>query len=363
MYLMLDGLGEGSVVGLNLGLVHLGSDVPGWRGWFDRKMNRTIFAPRYRKHRGGPWVTASEIAGLLKPPTMYCSADNVLRLPAIPPPPKDLPVYEGQGDLLPLGWVQTADGPFPAGVYRADTLFTIVVGRAGAGKTEQQIGRFLATAYSGCGAAYLDFHDAAQRIRAYLVDQADRVIDIDLGRTRGHHGEQVAWNPLDMTGRGGADLERRVDAVVDAIGATLGWDQRNNRALTLLTMATQALCRLGLKLPPDIQPTIFQIATILSDERWRNVALTHLDGVTRDFFENRFPILEREVTPVTNLIDRLRRSDTVAKATGYLSGAALAVSPGYDPTPKASGGWLTWGRFDVTTNTPALTEAWKGRRL
>src|SRR5256885_12311274 len=35
-----------------------------------------------------------------------------------------------------------------------------------------------------------------------------------------------------------------------------------------------------------------------------------------DFFDNRFPLLEREVTPVTNLIDRLRRSDSVAALLG-----------------------------------------------
>jgi hypothetical protein len=305
--------------GWNLGLVHVGSDVPGWRWWFDRRMDRGVFAPRYRRHRGGPWVTSSEIAGLLKPPTKYCGADNALRLPAIPAPPKDLPAYDLGSDnagLIPLGWIQTADGPQPAGVPKRDTLFTFAVGRAGAGKTEQEIGRFLALVRSGDGGAYLDFHDAAQRIRPYLIDEAHRVIDIDLGRTRGRDGEQITWNPLDMSGRRAAHIERQVDAMVDAVGATLGWSQRNNRALTLLTMAAQALCQLGLTLPPDAQPTIFQIATILSDEGWRRTALPHLDRVTRDFFENRFPLLEREVTPVTNLIDRLRRSDSVAALLG-----------------------------------------------
>ncbi|MBO2448708.1 hypothetical protein J4573_16520 [Actinomadura barringtoniae] len=308
--------------GWNLGLAHVGSDVPGWRWWFDRRMDRGVFAPRYRRHRAGPWVTSSEIAGLLKPPTKYCIADNVLRLPAIPAPPKGLPAYDLDGDttgLIPLGWIQTADGPQPVGVPRSDTLFTFAVGRAGAGKTEQEIGRFLALVRSGIGGAYLDFHDAAQRIRPYLIDQADRVIDIDLGRAHGRGGEQITWNPLDMSGRQVAHIERQVDAIVDAVGATLGWTQRNNRALTLLTMAAQSLCQLGLTLPADAQPTIFQIATILSNEDWRQAALPHLDAVTRDFFENRFPLLEREVTPVTNLIDRLRRSNSVAALLGASS--------------------------------------------
>jgi hypothetical protein len=46
--------------------------------------------------------------------------------------------------------------------------------------------------------------------------------------------------------------------------------------------------------------------------------------------------------------------DAVAAAAGYSSGMALATSPGYDPVPKRSGGWLTWGRFDVAGKTAEL---------
>lgn len=53
----------------------------------------------------------------------------------------------------------------------------------------------------------------------------------------------------------------------------------------------------------------------------------------------------------------------VASATGHASGDALAGSPGYDPVPKTSGGWLTWGRFDVAGSTPELQQAWSGRCL
>lgn len=55
--------------------------------------------------------------------------------------------------------------------------------------------------------------------------------------------------------------------------------------------------------------------------------------------------------------------DAVAAATGHADGAALAASAGYDPTPIRSGGWLTWSRFDVATNTEQLQQAWKGRKL
>ncbi|WP_046469461.1 hypothetical protein [Allosalinactinospora lopnorensis] len=55
--------------------------------------------------------------------------------------------------------------------------------------------------------------------------------------------------------------------------------------------------------------------------------------------------------------------EAVAQATGHTDGAGLAASPGYDPAPRASGGWLTWGRFDVGNQQPAIESAWKGRSL
>jgi len=55
--------------------------------------------------------------------------------------------------------------------------------------------------------------------------------------------------------------------------------------------------------------------------------------------------------------------EAVAKATGFADGQALASSAGYDPVPSASGGWLTWSRFDVTGNTAEIKEAFKGKSL
>ncbi|MET7296871.1 hypothetical protein ABZS79_33050 [Streptomyces griseoloalbus] len=55
--------------------------------------------------------------------------------------------------------------------------------------------------------------------------------------------------------------------------------------------------------------------------------------------------------------------DAVAKASGFTSGAELAASPGYEPTPSTSGKWLTWSRFDVTGNKVEIQDAFKGRSL
>lgn len=53
----------------------------------------------------------------------------------------------------------------------------------------------------------------------------------------------------------------------------------------------------------------------------------------------------------------------VATAAGFPDGDALAASPGYNPLPRTSGGWLTWERFDIAGSTDQLAHAWSGKRL
>ncbi|MEV7465227.1 hypothetical protein AB0O20_01775 [Streptomyces kronopolitis] len=55
--------------------------------------------------------------------------------------------------------------------------------------------------------------------------------------------------------------------------------------------------------------------------------------------------------------------DAVAKATGFTSGAELAASPGYEPTPATTGKWLSWSRFDVTGKQEEVKSAFRGRSL
>ncbi|MFB9802321.1 hypothetical protein, partial [Streptomonospora salina] len=54
--------------------------------------------------------------------------------------------------------------------------------------------------------------------------------------------------------------------------------------------------------------------------------------------------------------------DAAAKAAGFADGGELAASPGYDPVPRSSGGWLTWSRWDVG-NSAAMETAWSGKSL
>lgn len=300
------------VVGRNLGFVYLGSDVPWRRTTFDRRLRLRLFSPATQA-----CVTATEVAGLLKPPTAHCRAANVVRSGGvIPPPPHNLPTYSGQRDLLPLGIVQGADGERVVGVPLADTLFTAHFGRAGYGKTEEAVVQFVALMRSGRGGMYLDPHgDALERILPCLGDMADRVLEINLAR--GPEQVQAGWNVLSMEGLGAADVETKVSAVTSAFASALSWTDQNTRALSLTTMAAQSLCELALQLPADLAPTIFQMVTILSDDDWRGAVLPHLSRTSRDYWSTRFAKLAAEsTTVVTNLLDRLRASSSIAALFG-----------------------------------------------
>ncbi|MFI4977441.1 MAG: hypothetical protein ACHQC8_01995 [Solirubrobacterales bacterium] len=304
------------VVGVRfLGLAFAGSDLPGRRGWFDRRMNTGLFRPA----RNG-YVTAREMAGLLKPPTVHCAAPDVLRLgPAVYPAPKTLPTFNGQHDLVPLGRVEGEHGERRIGLRVEDSFFTYTAGRSRWGKTELAITQFLHLVRSGHGGLFLDPHqDAIQRIKSCLTEPelAARVIELDLVGSRSREG-QPGWNLFAAHDLDPEAAERRVEAIVDSFASALQWTERNNRALTLTTQATAALIELAAVLPEDLQPTIFQVPSILGNEDWLAAALPHLSPARRQFFTERFPRLSEEaITPVTNLIDRLRSSTQLAALLG-----------------------------------------------
>lgn len=306
------------VSGLRIpGVAFLDSDLPGRRGGFDHRLASGLFRPARRRV-----VTASEIAGLLKPPSKRCAAPNVLRSGGtVPPPPRGLPTFEGQESVLPLGKVETETGERTVGVKLADTFFFYMSGRSRFGKTETAIGQFLHLARSGHGCLFLDPHlDALERIKGYLTEEGlrERVVEVNLADP----DRQPAWNLFAVRGRSRRRAAGQVDAVVDAFSSALRWDEINARALNLTTQAAQAMVDLAHKLPPELAPTIFEIPVLLSDEDWRSAVLPHVSAPVRRFFTERFPLLPPEaVTPVTNLIDRLR----AAPATAALLGNPLAT--------------------------------------
>ncbi len=304
------------VVGVRLlGLAFLGSDLPGRRSRFDRRMDTGLFRPARQDV-----VSAREVAGFLKPPTINCAAPDVLRLgAAIYPPPRNLPEYTGQRDVLPLGRVTGEQGQRIVGLRLADTFFTYTAGRSRWGKTELAITQFLSLVRSGHGGMFLDPHeDAIRRIKSCLTEPeiASRIIELDLVGTRSREG-QPGWNLLAARSLSDDGRERRVEAIVDSFASALQWGERNNRALTLTTQATAALIELSTVLPAELQPTIFQIPTLLGNPEWLEAILPYLSVPRRQFFSERFPrMAEEAITPVTNLIDRLRSSTQLAALLG-----------------------------------------------
>lgn len=292
---------------------HLGADLPWRRRRFDVRLERGLFRPV--KHAV---VGARQLAGLLKPATVHCSATNVVRTGGVvPPPPQGLPTYTGEKDLLPLGMISSLDGERRVGVPLADTFFSYVAGRSRYGKTESNLVRFVALAHAGHGALYLDPHaDALERVKPYLTDLADRVVELSIARGL-TAGRQAGWNPFSMQGLGAEALEDRFGAIVDAIAAATGWSDINARALSITQMAARSLLELALILPDELAPTIFQVTRLLADDDWRAAVVPHLSGEVADYWNSRFPRLSEDaITPLTNLIDRMRSSPTIASLLG-----------------------------------------------
>lgn len=294
------------------GLTFVGSDLPGRRGRFDRRLATERFRPARRR-----LVTAGEIAGLLKPPSARCPAANVLRAgAAVGPPPRGLPTFDHQPDLMPIGKVADEDGERIVGVPLRDSFFSYRAGKSRFGKTEPALCEFVHMAHTGQGCLLLDpHHDGIERVKPYLTDEGirERVVEIDLTDAE----RQPAWNLLSAAGRSPARAAGQVDAIVDAFASALRWDEVNARALNLTSQSVQALADLAAALPPELAPTIFEIPVLLSDDSWRAAVLPYVSPPVRRFFDERFPRLSPEaITPVTNLIDRLNLSPAAAALFG-----------------------------------------------
>ena len=297
---------------------------PRWGGWrtysnawwlrpgFDRRWRRGDFAPPRRQ-----WVTTGEIAALLKPPTARCAAVNVARGGGVVPPASaELPEWTGQRDVVPLGVVTGADGRKRlGGVYAADLLFGSSFGKSGFGKTEQALLQAIARAYAGDGTWFYDPHgEAIQRARPYLTHPAvvDRMWQIDLS-TPSMSDRIASWNPLSMEGRRIEQVQEVIGAVVGGIVATQGWGDGAPRARTILSNAVWVLAELSHRLVadgrPDLQPTLFQVKTLLTDEAWRQEVLDRLPPRLGKFWTHTFPKYEGGAVPVvTSALDRLDTS-------------------------------------------------------
>lgn len=294
------------------GITFLGSDMPLRRGRFDRRFATGLHRPARKTI-----LTARELAGFLKPPTVHCGERNVLRSGALLSPPPDLPAFEeDRDDLIPLGKVNTESGERIVGVQTADTFFTYIAGRSRYGKTEAAIAQFAHIVRRGHGGLFLDPHgDGLERIEPYLAEVAGRVVRIDLG-PGSSPADQPGWNLFEFGGDA-VESEARVEAIVDAFASALEWGERSTRAINLTTQAAAALATIAQRLDSKLAPTIFQIPTLLSDAEWRAAVVPFLPRADQRFWTDRFPLLASEaITPVTNMVDRLRRAPSIRALLG-----------------------------------------------
>jgi len=295
---------------------YLAADALWNRALFDRRLDQVIFRPGRRSQI----VSAAQIGGLIKPATVHCAATNVVRTGGVvPAPPRTLPTFTPQSrHLMPWGIVSYDESERLVGVHLDETFFTWTGGRSRYGKTETALCRFVHTARAGHGCLFLDPHaDALARVKPHLVGEADRVIELSIARGSGS-GRQVGWNPFSMAGCSREEIEDKAAAIVDSFAAAMNWFSAGApRALTLMQNSTLSLLELSHLLPDDIAPTLFQMTTLLSDEDWREAVLPKLSPSLQSFWVNRFPRMSEDaITPVTNVVDRMRGSDSIAALLG-----------------------------------------------
>jgi hypothetical protein len=273
---------------------------------------------RPRRHN---LLTGAELAGLLKPPTRHCARLNVRRSGGfVPELPREVPVYTGQPDVVPLGY---ATGPDAVerlyGTPLQDLFFSFRIGKSRYGKTETALIQAVALALGGRGLWFLDPHADGWRRAAPLLTRPEvlaRLWEVDL-TVRGDDAKVAGYNPLSMQGLGPEHVEDKVDAVVTAIASALSWGDQASRARTILTKAAETLCHLALLLPPQDTPTLFQIPTLLHDRDWREEVIAHMPAHVRMYWTHVYPRYPGDAAPtVTNIIDRLRSSRVLSAFFG-----------------------------------------------
>lgn len=295
---------------------HFGADTVLIRRFFDRRFDTGLAKPRSRSY-----VTASEIAALLKPPSGRCLSPVIARSRGwVMPAPREIPRYKPGAGLVRLGYVTDLNGEDRlVGVPVRELLFSARFGKAGFGKTEEALAQAIEIARLGGGVWFLDPHaDGWKRAKPYLSDPElrNRLWEVNLD-VRGRDKRLPGWNPLSMQGFSEEDIEDRVDAVVTSFTTALGWGDSAPRAKSILTKACEALCYLAMRLPAECAPTIFQIPTLLDDDSWRDEVLRVLKPSIRRYWTDSFTKLAPDATTVvTNIINRLRTSPTLSAFLG-----------------------------------------------
>lgn len=303
------------------GVVLFKSDVSWRRGWFDFRWRTGYFRPA--SGRGGNIVNASEVAGFLKPPTVWCREPNVARMgPYLPAAPAELPEYVKEPGVLPLGMVKRRgdERAVMCGMHTNDFLFGMLCGQTGAGKTELALGQLLHVCLveRETGAFFYDPHvDALERVKPYFTGPGvrERVIEMNLVQ-KNLDARHVGWNLLSMEGLGEEWIGDRAKAICDAINA-VPRPPVGTRSSPMLKQAVTALLYVSLSVPPDLQPTIFTVPRLLQDEAFRLPVVARLPRRYRDYWLNEFATYGVDATsPICQFIRDMGAHPTVRATFG-----------------------------------------------
>lgn len=231
-----------------------------------------------------------------------------------------------QAGLLPLGPVSTTAGPRFVGLPLDQTLFAFVAGASGSGKTTLSMVQTLHLALvEQMGILFVDpTYGAVRRLKPYLAGAGPavhkRVVEIDFSGIGGR--PQPGWNLFDVAGLHPAQVTGRATVIAEAFLAACGWDRAMApRATNLLTQAAQSLIELATILVargrPEIQPTVFQMVSILTKTQWRKAMIPHLSQPLHDFWEHQLEGFEKTaIPPATNLLDTMRHMPGIVNVLG-----------------------------------------------
>ena len=176
--------------------------------------------------------------GLLKPPTATCNAGERPALRRRDPPAPARPADIHRAAVRPAAWSRHSRGPGSGWwVCRSDSTFFCLHGGPLALGQDRDRGRPVHP--PGARRATAASSSTRTRTRSTKIKAVphrrglrDRVVEINLAAYAGR-------NPAGTCSASPAESDARrreqVDAVVDAFAATLHWDERNTRALNLVT--------------------------------------------------------------------------------------------------------------------------------
>jgi hypothetical protein len=335
------GRNEFELVKTDFRMTYIGSDAPPRRWWFDYRMAWARFGPL--RHRGARVVSFEDVVGFITPPPERRPTPPP---PETPPQPVVRPVPDHTTPLAPAVAVDdTAIVAVNDLLDRDGQLLLYGIGRRGA-TVDRMAGRLLARACAtGAGAVLLEADARDERDGAPLWSRLARVEMPLLGDTT---QPAAGWNPVLPTAEG-APVDRTAVAV-RALTAAARCDDAG-QAAALIDAAVRTLGALVSFLPHELAPTIFQVARLIADTRWRDAVLPVVDAPTRRFWFDVLPGLDREV--VRRVVDLVRRlaKDPVAVA---LFGQAETT---YDPYARLAEGdtvVLTGGEAQLDDVVAAL---------